>query len=76
MQTIAAGEFKAKCLQLMNTVKENNESFIVTKRGVPIAKLSPIEVSHSPFGVFKGTVLYSEDLSEISIDEKWEADES
>ena len=40
--TIAAGEFKAKCLRIMDEVKDMGASFIVTKRGQPVAKLVPI----------------------------------
>ena len=35
-RTIPAGEFKAKCLQLMDQVLENNLTLIVTKRGKPV----------------------------------------
>jgi hypothetical protein len=36
VRTIAAGEFKAKCLQLMDEVLANNLTLIVTKRGKPV----------------------------------------
>ncbi len=35
-RTIPAGEFKAKCLQLMDEVLENNLTLVVTKRGKPV----------------------------------------
>lgn len=41
-RTIAAGEFKAKCLHLMDEVRDMGASFTVTKRGQPVAKLVPI----------------------------------
>src|SRR5665213_2600890 len=38
---IPAGEFKAKCLQLMDEVYENgNLTIIITKRGKPVAQMS------------------------------------
>lgn len=37
-RTIPAGEFKAKCLQLMDQVMENNLTLIVTKRGKPVMR--------------------------------------
>lgn len=40
-RTIAAGEFKAKCLQLMDEVNANGLTLIVTKRGKPVAKVGP-----------------------------------
>jgi antitoxin (DNA-binding transcriptional repressor) of toxin-antitoxin stability system len=36
VRTIAAGEFKAKCLQLMDEIHANNLTLIVTKRGKPV----------------------------------------
>ena len=42
MKTIPAGQFKAKCLQIMDEVGATGESVIVTKRGRPVAKLVPI----------------------------------
>jgi len=43
MRTIAAGEFKAKCLALMDEVQASGEAVVVTKRGKPVARLGPIE---------------------------------
>jgi hypothetical protein len=38
---IPAGEFKAKCLQLMDEVYENrNLTIIITKRGKPVAQMT------------------------------------
>lgn len=41
-RTIAAGEFKAKCLALLDEVKDQGGEIIVTKRGEPIARLVPL----------------------------------
>ena len=41
MMEIPAGEFKAKCLQLMDQVARSRESIVITKRGKPVAKLVP-----------------------------------
>ena len=41
-RSIAAGEFKAKCLALLDEVRDQHEEIIVTKRGQPVAKLVPI----------------------------------
>ena len=39
---IAAGEFKTKCLSLIDEVSDNGSEVIITKRGTPKAKLVPI----------------------------------
>jgi len=70
---IAAGEFKAKCLQLMNQVNDTHVAIIITKHGVPIAKLVPIEEeSVHLFGLQKNSVVIKGDI--ISpIEEDWDA---
>ena len=43
MKTMAAGKFKARCLQVMDQVKSTRTAVVITKRGKPIAKLVPVE---------------------------------
>lgn len=38
---IPAGEFKAKCLKLMEQVARTRRAIVITKRGKPVAKLVP-----------------------------------
>lgn len=45
VRQIAAGEFKAKCLRIMDEINETGEPLVVTKRGVPVMKLVPIAKS-------------------------------
>lgn len=42
-RTIPAGEFKAKCLRLMDEVEETGVPIVVTKRGRPVSRLVPVE---------------------------------
>ncbi len=54
-KTMAAGEFKAKCLKVMDQIQARRETVIITKRGKPVAKLIPIEEGQDPiFGFLKG----------------------
>ncbi|MBP9726977.1 MAG: type II toxin-antitoxin system prevent-host-death family antitoxin [Gammaproteobacteria bacterium] len=72
-ETIAAGQFKAKCLQLMNDVQNKHITLIITKHGVPIAKLAPIEAEPiNLYGALKGTATIEADII-APIDEPWEA---
>src|SRR5256885_3944266 len=55
---IPAGEFKARCLQLMDRVARTREPIIITKRGRPVAKLVPPDDPQPPaplFGYTAGT---------------------
>ena len=72
---IAAGAFKTHCLGLMDQVFENHCTFIVTKRGKPVAKLVPVDDVVKPvFGFLKGHAHIQGDII-ASTDEKWDADE-
>ena len=56
---LGAAEFKAKCLELMDRVRETGAEYIVTKHGEPVAKLVPFKEPGTRlfFGSMKGTVL-------------------
>jgi len=45
VRQIAAGEFKAKCLRIMDEINETGKPLVVTKRGVPMVRLVPITKS-------------------------------
>ncbi len=72
-ETIAAGEFKAKCLALLDEVAETGKEYVITKRGKQVAKL--VRVHQKPekiWGRMKGTVKIHGDI--FSTGERWEAD--
>jgi prevent-host-death family protein len=70
--TIAAGEFKSKCLKLLDQVCEQRQTLVITKHGKPVAHLIPPPAEETLFGSMKGSVLYMGDI--ISpIDVEWEA---
>ncbi len=69
---IAAGEFKAKCLQLLDAVALSGESLTITKRGRPVARLVPLAASVPLFGALKGSVTSQQDLIE-PLDDIWDA---
>ncbi len=72
--TIGAGEFKAKCLHLLDVVAQRHEELIITKRGRPIAKLVPVRPDKTLFGAMAGSVARRDDLVS-PIGDSWEADE-
>jgi len=75
MKTIAAGVFKAKCLQIMDEVQSGRESVVITKRGRAVAKLVPVDSNpKSLLGYMNGKMEIVGDLSESSWDEVGGAD--
>ncbi len=76
VRTIPAGEFKAKCLKLLDEVAETREPLVITKFGKPVARLVPIVPVAQPHeglrGALRGSVLWEGDI--ISpIDVEWDA---
>jgi len=64
---IPAGEFKAKCLQLMDRVARTREPIVITKRGRPVAKLVPPDEPRARgplFGYMAGSANILGDLME------------
>ena len=60
---IPAGEFKARCLKLMDHVRATRRPIVITKRGKPVARLVPVEEeTPSIFGRMKGTVTIHGDI--------------
>jgi len=72
---MAAGEFKAKCLQVMDQVRSTRTPIVITKRGRPIAKLVPAEEYRSTaFDSLKGKIeILGDIVSPLVPPEDWEA---
>ncbi|MGH6815755.1 MAG: type II toxin-antitoxin system Phd/YefM family antitoxin [Hyphomicrobiaceae bacterium] len=51
MREIKAGEFKAKCLALIDEVARTGEPLVITKRGKPLARLVA-ETDPPPASIF------------------------
>ena len=71
---IPAGEFKAKCLKLLDEVQQYHRELIITKRGKPVARVLPLAPEIPDiFGRMRGT---GEILGDIvsSTGEVWNAD--
>lgn len=76
MKEMAAGEFKAKCLKVMDQVQKTGESVLITKRGKPVAKLvAPPNPADDIFDYMKGKVIIPDDLDivgPIIPEDEWE----
>jgi prevent-host-death family protein len=71
-RTIAAGEFKAKCLKILDEVAETREPITVTKFGKPVAKLVPIEAQRAQLrGAMRGSVIWEGDIISPLGEDAW-----
>ena len=75
-EDVSAADFKARCLELMDRVRETGAEYIVTKHGRPVARLVPYVAPKGRkmmFGAMKGTVLKFERPFEL-IDAEYDLD--
>jgi prevent-host-death family protein len=70
--SISASSFKARCLALFDEVATNGTSFVVTKRGKPVARVAPIEPPRSLVGSVKYLVSDNELIAPLG--EPWHAE--
>jgi len=73
MATVAATKFKATCLELMDRVAERRATYVITKRGKPVAKLVPADppTRKSVFGCMADQMDFVGDLDRPA----WTAEE-
>ena len=59
---VGSAEFKARCLELVDHVKESHAEYIVTRHGEPVAKLTPVPsaAASSAVGSMRGTLVQDE----------------
>ncbi len=75
---ISATEFKKHFSSLVDEVKNQHATFVITKRKLPVAKISPLDtVPHqkrgSYFGFMKGVMKINGDIVNFSSESDWEA---
>ena len=75
MKKYAAGDFKARCLAVMEEVRSTREPVLITKRGRPVAKLVPPDSSTDDFiGRLEGVVKVAGDIeSPLESPDAWKA---
>jgi prevent-host-death family protein len=75
MKEMAAGEFKARCLAVMDGVRASGEPILITKHGKPVAKLVPAQNNADDiFGYMAGKVKIVGDIvGPVTPREDWES---
>jgi prevent-host-death family protein len=75
MKIIRAGEFKARCLKIMDDVEAQREPVLITKNGRPVAQLVPAGRSaRNVFGCLEGAIeIVGDIVSPVIAPKDWEA---
>jgi prevent-host-death family protein len=70
MKTIAAAEFKARCLALIDRVHDEGEPITITKRGRIVARLVAAGDEERPWLRLRGTLRKYQDPFAPALDER------
>jgi prevent-host-death family protein len=75
MKTMPAGQFKARCLRVMEEVKKYRTPVVITKKGRAVAKLVPVDTPAADvFGCMAGTARIVGDVEASVLGTKaWDA---
>jgi prevent-host-death family protein len=73
---VGIAEFKANCTRLLREMERDGQPITVTKRGRPVAELTPVAQrsrAKTLFGALKGSVTFAPDFDPSeSADPDWE----
>ena len=71
METLSVSKFKATCLSVFEEVKTKKKKVLITKRGVPIAEVVPVDTQEK--GVFlKAAMTFIGDIVSPVAEDEWE----
>lgn len=76
METVNASYFKARCLAILDRVRETGERIVILKRGRPVAELWPPSQAESryPQSELEGTVTVAGDIvGPVVPEEHWDS---
>jgi prevent-host-death family protein len=78
-KSVPAGQFKDRCLALMDEVAEGGGELLITKHGRPVVRIIPADTPKQSkaiiFGCLNGSVTYNEPNVTAPLDEVWDADQ-
>lgn len=72
-KSVPATEFKARCLALLEEVRETRQPLLVTRHGRPVVEISPYAAKDTAeTNPLKGSILYQDDIVS-PVEEKWDS---
>jgi prevent-host-death family protein len=71
METLSVSKFKATCLSVLEQVKTKKKKVCITKRGVPIAEIVPVNTKEENIPL-KGCVTFIGDIVSPVAEDEWE----
>ena len=74
MKTMAISQFKAHALRIIDQLAQNHETIVITKRGKPLAQITPYIDNRSLTkpGQLSDTLVFEEDIVSPLGEDMWE----
>lgn len=72
METVTVSKFKATCLSVLEDVRTRKKRVLITKRGIPLAEIIPVEPAEREMPL-KDTVTFLGDIVSPVASDEWEA---
>lgn len=76
MTSLLISDFKAKCIEVLNSVHDTGQPVIVTRRGEPLAKIVPIadpQPTRRRLGALAGEATEHGDIVHHTSADDWES---
>ncbi len=75
MKSISVSEFKTHALKIVSDVSQNQEQFIITKRGKPLAQIIPFkpEQNKAALGILSYSLIREDDIITPLGENIWES---
>ena len=75
MKTMGISEFKTHALKILDQVSKTHEIIVITKRGKPLAQITPYRFSdlNPKPGKLSDTLIFEKDIISPLGDEMWNA---
>ena len=71
---MGVSEFKARCLEVLERVRRRGEDLVITKRGTPIARVSPIRRGSARLrGAMKDEIVVRGGIVSVDWTDEWES---
>ena len=72
--TVGAAEFKARCLEMLDRVREHGAEYVVTKHGKAVARVVPIAAPRGTLrGAFADRLRITGDIVQVDWTSDWDA---
>ena len=73
-RVVGVAEFKARCLELLEAVRRHGNELVITKRGEPIARVTPVVGGQYPLrGLLRGRMTIEGDIVHVNWTDEWES---